>query len=168
MRMSFDKQLFIPSKKQYITGESRPKVDCILCEVCKNNPEVTNLIVWKNDLLAVSVNLYPYTSGHVLLFPLRHITETNQFTEEEVILMHKLQVFTIDVLKKLYNPGGFNIGYNVGYCSGASIDHVHQHIVPRYKRELGFVDVISGAKIFIEDPQDTMKNLRKAFKDFKI
>lgn len=165
--MSFDEQLFILNKKKYLTGESRPKVDCILCEVCKNNPEVENMLVWKNDMFAVSVNLYPYTSGHVMIFPLRHITEPSQLTDNEVICMHKIQTFTIETLKKLYNPGGFNIGFNVGYCSGASIEHLHQHIVPRYKRELGFIDVIAGAKIFIEDPHESMKNLRKAFKDFK-
>jgi ATP adenylyltransferase len=166
--MSFDRQLFIPSKKAYVKGENRPKVDCILCEVNKNNPEIDNLIIWKNDIVAASVNLYPYTSGHVLIFPVRHITETKQLNEDEVMQMHKLQVYTIDVLKELYKPGGFNIGYNMGYSSGASIEHLHQHIVPRYQRELGFVDIISGTKIFIEDPRDTMKNLLKAFKDFKI
>lgn len=166
--MSFDQQLYIKNKKGYLTGENRPKVDCILCEVLKNNPDVTNLLVWKNDKIGVSANLYPYTSGHILIFPIRHITETSQFTDEEVQLMHRTQVFAIDVLKELYNPGGFNIGYNIGYCSGASIEHVHQHIVPRYKRELGFVDIISGTKLFIEEPDETMKNLRKAFKDFKI
>lgn len=166
--MSFDRQLFIPSKKGYVKGENRPKVDCILCEVYKNNPEIDNLVIWKNNVVAASVNLYPYTSGHVLIFPVRHVTETKQLNEEEVMQMHKLQVFTIDVLKELYNPGGFNIGYNMGYSSGASIEHLHQHIVPRYQRELGFVDIISGTKIFIEDPRDTMKNLLKAFKDFKI
>ncbi len=166
--MSFERQLFIPSKKEYISGKKRPKVQCILCEVCNNNPEVDNLLIWKNEIVAASVNLYPYTSGHVLIFPIRHVLETNQLTDEEVMLMHRLQVFTVDVLKKLYNPGGFNIGYNMGYSSGASIEHLHQHIVPRYQRELGFVDIISGSKIFIEDPKITMKNLQKAFKDFKI
>ena len=167
--MGFEQQLYIlNNKKAYLTGEKRPKVDCILCEVIKNNPDVENLLIWKNDIVGVSVNLYPYTSGHVFLFPIRHITETSQFTDEEVLQMHKVSLFTINVLKELYNPGGFNIGYNIGYCSGASIEHVHQHIVPRYKRELGFIDIISGAKIFIEDPMETMKNLRKAFKDFKI
>ena len=166
--MSFEKQLFIPSKKAYITGEKRPKVDCILCEVCKNNPEVDNLLIWKNDLVAVTVNLYPYTSGHILIFPVRHVTETSQLTKDEVFQIHQLQVYSINVLKELYKPGGFNVGYNIGYTSGASINHLHQHIVPRYLRELGFIDVISGAKIFIEDPKVTMKNLQKAFKDFKI
>lgn len=166
--MSFDRQLFIPSKKGYVKGENRPKVDCILCEVCKNNPEVDNLLIWKNEIVAASVNLYPYTSGHIFIFPVRHVTETSQLNDEEVMQMHRLQVFSVEVLKELYKPGGFNIGYNVGYSSGASIEHLHQHIVPRYPRELGFVDIISGTKLFIEDPKDTMKNLLKAFKDFKI
>ena len=166
--MSFDRQLFIPSKKGYVKGENRPKVDCILCEVCKNNPEVDNLLIWKNEIVAASVNLYPYTSGHIFIFPVRHVTETSQLNDEEVMQMHRLQVFSVEVLKELYKPGGFNIGYNVGYSSGASIEHLHQHIVPRYSRELGFVDIISGTKLFIEDPKDTMKNLLKAFKDFKI
>lgn len=166
--MSFDRQLFIPSKKGYVKGENRPKVGCILCELFKNNPKVDNLIIWKNDIVAASVNLYPYTSGHIFIFPVRHVTETGQLNDEEVMQMHRLQVYSIEVLKELYNPGGFNIGYNVGYSSGASIEHLHQHIVPRYKRELGFVDIISGTKLFIEDPKDTMKNLLKAFKDFKI
>ena len=91
--MSFDRQLFIPSKKAYVKGENRPKVDCILCEVNKNNPEIDNLIIWKNDIVAVSVNLYPYTSGHVLIFPVRHITETKQLNEDEVMQMHKLQAY---------------------------------------------------------------------------
>lgn len=166
--MSFERQLFVPSKKAYFSGECRPKVSCILCEVCKNNPIVENLLFWKNDVLAASVNLYPYTSGHVILFPVRHITEPSQFNDEEVKQMHQLQVYTIDILKKLYNPGGFNIGYNVGYYSGASIDHIHQHIVPRYERELGFVDIISGTKIFIEDPKETLKKLKEAFKNFNL
>ena len=166
--MSFDRHLFIPSKLGYIKGSERPKVDCILCSVCKNDPRVDNLVLWKNDVVAVSINLYPYTSGHTLIFPIRHITETTDFTDEEVLQMHKLQVFTIGVLKEYYNPSGFNIGYNVGYASGASIDHVHQHIVPRYPRELGFVDIISGSKILIEDPMVTLEKMRKAFKNFKI
>lgn len=166
--MSFEHQLFIPNKRAYITGANRPKVDCILCSVCNNDPRVDNLIVWKNETVAVSVNLYPYNSGHILLFPVRHVTETTQFTDEEVMQMHKLQVHSLEILKELYNPAGFNIGYNVGYASGASIEHVHQHIVPRYNRELGFIDIISGSKIMVEDPNNTLKRLKEAFDGFRL
>lgn len=166
--MSFDHQLFIPNKRGYLTGEKRPKVDCILCSVLNNDPKVDNLLIWKNDFVAASINLYPYNSGHILLFPVRHIEETVAYTDEEVMQMHKLNCFAISVLKKLYGTDSFNIGYNVGFHSGASIAHVHQHIVPRYQRELGFIDVISGSKIMIEDPRITMEKLKRAFENFKI
>lgn len=166
--MGFDKQLFVPHKLSYIKGENRPKVDCILCSACNKDPRVDNLIVWQNDLVAASINLYPYSSGHMLLFPVRHITEPKDLTREEVFSLHSLQVYALERLKELYTPGGFNIGYNVGHASGASIEHLHQHIVPRYPRELGFVDIIAGAKILIEEPTTTMEKLRKAFKNFKI
>jgi ATP adenylyltransferase len=65
-------------------------------------------------------------------------------------------------------PSGYNIGYNVGEASGASIEHLHQHVVPRYSRELGFVDITAGAKIIIEDPEVTLQNLKAAFASFKI
>ncbi|MCK7487330.1 MAG: HIT domain-containing protein [Bacillus subtilis] len=38
----------------------------------------------------------------------------------------------LDALEKAFNPAGFNIGYNMGLAAGASIDHLHLHIIPRY------------------------------------
>jgi ATP adenylyltransferase len=37
------------------------------------------------------------------------------------------------------------------------------HVIPRYPNELGFIDIIGGAKIIVEDPVQTMEVLRKAF-----
>ena len=166
--MSFDKQLYIPNKRPYITGQSRPDVKCILCSVLVDDPAVKSLLIWKNDLVAVCANLYPYNAGHILIFPVRHIFSPLDLTEEEAKTMHQVMCFAIKALDKLYEPKGFNIGYNVGYASGASIEHLHQHIVPRYNRELGFVDITAGAKIIIEDPVVTMNNLKSEFKTLKI
>ncbi len=71
----------------------------------------------------------------------------------------------LDVLTAEYKPAGFNVGYNVGAAAGASIPHLHLHVVPRYPRELGVIDILSGAKIVIEDPEKTRRRLRAAFAD---
>jgi len=160
--MTFKRQLYIPGKRDYIKGDSRPKVDCILCAILDGNDRVDRLMIWEDELFAVSANLYPYNAGHLLLFPRRHIFDPREMTAAEVSRMAEVQKFCLDALDKVYEPAGYNIGSNIGEASGASIDHLHQHIVPRYPKELGFVDICAGAKIIIEDPHVTMDKLRAA------
>lgn len=166
--MTFRQQLFIPNKRAYITGLNRPTVECIICAIINEEPEVANLTVWKNSTVAACVNLYPYNAGHLLLFPLRHIKDLRELTVEESQQMHALLCNSLKRLDSVYHPEGYNIGYNIGEASGASIEHLHQHIVPRYPRELGFVDITAGAKIIIEDPNVTLALLREAFADLKF
>lgn len=161
--MAFKTQLYIPNKKDYITGINRPAVDCILCSILQNDPAVKSLLVYKNDLCAACVNLYPYNAGHLMLFPLRHVKDPRELTVTEQSAMQTLLGKSLDILDKHYQPKGYNLGFNIGQASGASIEHLHQHIVPRYERELGFLDITAGTKIVIEDPQITMSKLKKAF-----
>ena len=166
--MAFKKQLYIPNKRDYILGKDKPNVSCILCSVLEDHPDVTNLLIWKNSKIAVCANLYPYNAGHLLIFPFRHIKDPRELEQDEIIAMHKALNFSMEKLEEIYHPSGFNIGFNVGEASGASIEHLHQHIVPRYSRELGFVDITSGSKIIIEDPNTTLEKMRDAFSSLKL
>ncbi len=161
--MPFKSHLFVPGKREYIRGRRRPPVDCILCSIVDQNPEVQSLEVARDRLVVVSVNLYPYNPGHLLLFPRRHVIDPRELTEAETRAMTRWQLRCLDILERLYEPLGFNIGMNVGEASGASIPHMHQHIVPRYHKELGFVDILAGSKIVIEDPRDTQQRISEAF-----
>ena len=154
--------LFNIEKINYIKGE-KPKVGCILCAIRDKLPEVTQFEVYRTDDFIVSLNLYPYNPGHLMIFPTRHIEELAEMTDNEALLMHQLTSKAISVLKDEFNPSGFNIGYNLGKGSGASISHIHQHIVPRYENEVGFLDVLAGSRIFVVDPVDMMKRLKKRF-----
>lgn len=166
--MPYKKQLFIPNKRDYINKAREPGGPCIICSIIDQLPEVTNLLVWKNHLVAACANLYPYNAGHLLLFPLRHIQDPRELNPEEAMQMQMLLNQSLTALDQIYQPAGYNIGYNVGEASGASIPHLHQHVVPRYSRELGFVDITAGAKIIIEDPAVTLEKLKEAFQDFAI
>ncbi|MBF0499561.1 MAG: HIT domain-containing protein [Candidatus Riflebacteria bacterium] len=166
--MTFKKHLFVLNKSDYIRGKRRPKVDCILCAILRGDPAVESLLITHDELVAVSANLYPYNAGHVLIFPTRHIYDLRELTEAEDKAFMAMTRQCLDLLDRLYTPAGYNIGFNIGDASGASIDHLHQHVVPRYPKELGIVDIISGTKIIIEDPSVTMTRLREAFAEKNV
>jgi ATP adenylyltransferase len=154
--------LFVPSKAAYARGH-RPAVDCILCEIAEGRDTVDRLEVHRTEHFLVSLNLHPYNPGHLMVFPVRHVLHPREFTGDEVANLHALQLKALAVLDELYRPRGYNVGYNLGHASGASIAHYHLHVVPRYERELGFMDIIGGAKIMVEDPIRTRDRLRDAF-----
>jgi ATP adenylyltransferase len=156
--------LFVPGKTEYVKRRaSRPPGQCILCDVARRDGEAVNLELARDDDFIITLNLYPYNPGHVMIFPARHVEDPRELDADEHARLARLQNVTLDVLSAQYNPGGFNVGYNVGAAAGASIAHLHLHVVPRYPRELGVVDVLSGAKIVIEDPAETQRRLRAAF-----
>ena len=155
--------LFIPNKLDYARGKVRPDVACILCAIVEGDDKVERLTVHQTDLFTISLNLYPYSPGHLMIFPKRHVIDPRELRPEEVSELHSLQCLSLDVLNQVYQTQSYNVGYNIGIASGASIDHLHLHIVPRYPKELGFIDVIGGTRVIIEDPVVTQAKLRAAF-----
>lgn len=153
------KNIFQFSKGKYIFSK-KDQVECILCASISKNELVPSLEVFRSDLFAVSINLYPYNTGHLMIYPLRHVADYRDLRDEELLQLGKLTSFLLEVLTALYAPKGFNVGLNLGEHAGASIAHLHQHVIPRFSNELGVVDLIGGAKVIIEDPNETMKKVR--------
>lgn len=161
--MKIEKHLVIPGKLHYVRG-GKPSVDCILCSIRDRDEKVVSLEVMRSSLMMASLNLYPYNPGHLMIFPLRHLTDIRLLTDEETLEMHRLQKLCMEVLDELYSPSGYNVGYNIGLTSGASIEHLHCHLVPRHRNEIGLLEMISqGSRVLVEDPNETLSKLRKAF-----
>ncbi len=154
--------LFNMDKIHYVTGQ-KPKVDCILCAIRDNHPDVPDLTVWRDARFIVAMNLYPFNSGHLMIFPTRHVQELSELSEDEALRLHNLTSKVLRMLKEEFTPTGFNIGYNIGKGSGASIPHLHLHIVPRYDNEVGFLDVIAGMRVMVLDPREARERLRRRF-----
>jgi ATP adenylyltransferase len=160
--MKIDKLHFVPGKLGYARGE-RPAVPCILCAVAADDPRVDRLVVYRNGPQFVTLNLFPYNPGHLMVVPERHVEHLQDLTEQEALEIHRLQMLTLRVLDSEYRPTGYNIGYNIGKASGASIDHIHLQIVPRYPTEIGFFDLLSDSRVIVEDPRVTQERLKAAF-----
>ena len=150
-------------KMEYVKG---PRPDgCILCLVRDKSHLVVDLTVYSDELCTVSVNLYPYNPGHLMLFPNRHIVDIRQLSEEEDRRVSMLTRRFLDLLDHTHQPAAFNIGYNMGPSAGASIDHLHLHIIPRYPREIGIADLIAGKRVLVEDPRVTQRRIMNALSE---
>ncbi len=161
--MRFDAYLWIPRKAAYVRRADKPTVECILCCIRDGDARVKSLEVWRDETSIAVLNLYPYNPGHLMVFPRRHVVELCELGEEEALSLFGSMNLAVRALKSCYSPKGYNIGFNIGEVSGASIPHLHAHIVPRYGNELGFIDIIGGAKVLIENPPEYVEKLSRAF-----
>jgi ATP adenylyltransferase len=145
-------------KMSYVRG--RKPQGCILCLIRDRNPELVDLSFVRNEFFIASVNLYPYNPGHLLVYPQRHLEDVRELTPDEERVFSELQRYLLDLLDREYSPRGYNIGFNMGGAAGASIDHLHLHIIPRYTREIGIAELIAGKRALVEDPRRTAERLR--------
>ncbi|MEJ5183735.1 MAG: HIT domain-containing protein [Rectinemataceae bacterium] len=149
------------NKIAYLRGK-RPD-GCILCLIRDGSPDVDRLIVHETARFLVTLNLYPYNPGHLLVFPKRHVLDLRELDRDESLEQDRIVRLCLDVLDRYGKPSAYNIGYNMGLNAGASIDHLHLHIIPRYPREIGIAELIGGARVLVQDPKDTQQALRNLF-----
>lgn len=153
--------LFNSEKIKYVKNK-KLDVDCILCAIRDGHPDVEKLLIAKTEKFIITLNLYPFNPGQLMIFPIAHIETIDELSDDEVLELHSLSKKAIRILKNEFGATGFNVGYNLGDNSGASIKHLHMHIVPRYGNEIGFMEVISGTRLMVQSPADIldkMKNL---------
>lgn len=152
-------------KLKYAKG-NRPEVECIFCAVRDDDPQVQAWKVYQERDLFISLNLYPYNSGHLMVIPTRHVEKFSDLTEVERNRIFHVVIQCQSLLKELFTPAGFNVGWNQGRAAGASIQHIHIHIVPRYKTELGYIDIIGKTKIIIEPLSEVLRKIQARIHEF--
>jgi ATP adenylyltransferase len=147
-------------KYGYVTGQ-RPE-GCILCSVRDHDGRAVDLSVAESQFFVITINLYPFNPGHSLIFPKRHVLSLQDLEDEEALDLHRATLVLLDVLKTTHQAPGFNIGWNLGQVAGASIEHVHVQVIPRYPREIGMAELIGGNRVMVEDPRETARRVRAA------
>ena len=110
------------------------------------------------------MNIFPYNPGHLMVAPYRHIGDFEKLNKEEIEEIMEFLKKSIEILKKVYSPDGFNIGLNIGKISGAGFDeHIHFHIVPRWAGDTNFMPVIGNTKVISEEIKRTYKKIKKYY-----
>jgi ATP adenylyltransferase len=165
-RIIFDKWLQALGKLDYVQGKSRPDVECIFCSIKENDEKVISLKIYEDNICFVVLNLYPFNPGHLMCVPNRHITKYIELTKTELLHLNRTIQGLQLLLDDLYNPKGYNIGINQGNYAGASIAHLHIHVVPRFKAELGFIDIVGDTRVLPEGLDSVKKKLTQNVNKF--
>lgn len=155
-------RLWAPWRLDYITGE---KVDgCIFCVYPQQSDDEKNHILLRGKHAYVIMNAFPYSNGHLLVPPYRHIAGIDGLTDEESLEIMQLTRKCTAALGEVCRPDGFNVGINIGTAAGAGIaDHVHLHVVPRWNGDTNFMPVFADAKVIPEALETTYKKLKEQF-----
>jgi ATP adenylyltransferase len=119
-----------------------------------------SLLVHRSDSAIVILNRFPYSSGHLMVAPTRHVAALDDLTDEEALELHRLTTRSLAALRGLYRPDAFNVGWNLGTIAGGSISgHVHEHVVPRWEGDTNFMPVLADVKVMPEHLSATRERL---------
>jgi ATP adenylyltransferase len=158
------KKLWAPWRIKYIELSDHNKKDCIFCIQPATNNDKKNLIVYRGKHCFIVMNLFPYNNGHLLIAPYRHTSDLSDLSENERLELMDLLAVSKEVLIRSISPHGFNIGMNLGEIAGAGVkDHLHFHIVPRWKGDTNFMPLFSDTKVISEGLDQTWEKLKKGF-----
>ncbi len=155
--------LWTPWRYQYLRA-NKPSLACVFCEKAAEKDDQRNYIVHRGEHNFLILNLFPYTSGHLMVVPYLHVSTLNGAPDEALEEMILLAKQAQRHLSEIYSPSGFNIGMNLGESAGAGIaNHIHMHVVPRWQGDANFVSVIGETRILPEELPVTWKKLSDAF-----
>jgi ATP adenylyltransferase len=166
-------RLWTPWRYQYITKESGEKSgegdssnSCIFCTLPQQDPahDERNYILHRARHNFIVLNLYPYTSGHLLIIPYEHTSELDSVAKAATDELMDLAKRAQTVLREAYRPDGFNLGMNLGRAAGAGVAaHVHLHLMPRWTGDANFMSTVGETRVLPEDLPATYKKLHGKF-----
>ncbi|MEX1008178.1 MAG: HIT domain-containing protein [Acidimicrobiia bacterium] len=134
--------------------------ECVFCALLVADPDEA-LVLARNDYVFAVMNAYPYTSGHLMVAPVRHEGTLSGLSPEEAsALMAMTQDATV-ALDRAYSPDGVNVGANLGRAAGAGIPgHVHMHALPRWVGDTNFMSAVAEARVLPEPLTASWEKLR--------
>lgn len=144
----------------YIKGEKKRVDGCLFCNKVQADDDAEQIVA-RSQFVYVTLNLYPYNSGHLMIVPYEHVASPEDLQVEALTDMTMMTNRSLAALRKVYNPPAFNLGANLGQAAGAGIaEHYHFHIVPRWPGDANFISVVGETRVI----PDTIENSHRALK----
>ncbi|MCE5186768.1 MAG: HIT domain-containing protein [Planctomycetaceae bacterium] len=140
--------LWAPWRIKYIQGLAASS-GCFLCQALASpEKDRENLVLWRTEHALVMFNRYPYSNGHLLVAPVKHVAGLSELSEAQMLSLTRLTRDSQRALELAIKPHGFNVGMNFGRCAGAGLpEHMHIHVVPRWSGDTSFMPICSDTNV---------------------
>lgn len=165
------KRLWAPWRMPWIRESSGGVSDCFICDAINADEEEDRerLLLYRGERALIILNRFPYSNGHLMIAPNRHVGDPRDLDPEEIAEIGLLTQVALSTLEGRMDPHGFNIGWNIGRVSGAGLEqHIHQHIVPRWSGDTNFLPVVGATKVISQDLWETYDELKVTLKTLRI
>jgi len=141
-----------------------PGDECLFCELTRADDPVAAQILDRADLVFAVLNAFPYTSGHLMVIPVRHEPELDALAPDESGALMEMTQRATAAVRRAYGPEGINIGINLGRAAGAGVPgHLHVHVVPRWAGDTNFMTSIAETRVLPEPLSRSYERLRAAW-----
>ena len=158
-------RIWAPWRLAYVKDAAKDSEDeCIFCSKPAAEDDKATLIVHRGEHSFVILNLFPYTNGHLMVAPYAHIGRIQEIPPETIAEMMGFAQLAMSRLEDVYEPHGFNVGFNQGRVAGAGVEHhIHMHVVPRWGGDTNFMPVIADTRVMPQTLEQSYEALRGAF-----
>ena len=157
--------LWSPWRYQYV-NKSGPAAGCIFCAKGSEQRDRENYVLYRGSRNYVILNLYPYSTGHLMVAPYEHLANLAAAPADTVDEMMRIARLAEIHLREVYNPHGFNIGMNIGESAGAGVPgHIHLHVLPRWMGDSNFMTTVGETRVLPEILDVTYEKLKKSFEN---
>lgn len=156
-------RIWAPWRLRYVSTASKQD-ECVFCAKPDHGDDREALIVHRGRHCYVILNLYPYTSGHLMVAPFAHVGRLQDIEPEVTAEMIDLAQQAIRRMESVYSPEGFNLGVNQGRAAGAGVDgHIHLHVVPRWAGDTNYMPVLADTRVMPQSLEETYDALEGGF-----
>ncbi len=158
--------LWSPWRYDYITASGAAKTDaCVFCDLINNSAtDEENFILKRSRFNFVILNIYPYTTGHLMVIPYTHLADIASADKKTTDEMMDLTKLSQTALTDVYKPDGLNLGMNLGKAAGAGVaGHFHMHVLPRWVGDVNFMTAIGQTRTLPETLASTYEKLKAKF-----
>lgn len=155
--------LWSPWRYDYITASDAAKISgCVFCDILNNSAtDEENFILRRAEFNFVILNIYPYTTGHLIVLPYEHLASPDQASKDVTDELMDLVKLSTAAINEVYTPDGINMGMNLGKAAGAGVaHHYHMHILPRWIGDVNFMTAIGQTRTLPETLQSTYQKLK--------